>query len=540
MTSGRRGAHRAPPTAPAWRRRSVLAALVAAPVAGVGWLAERQLSGRDRSAAHPTRPVTTRPGAVPPAVPVTAPRRPTIAEERLRPGTDDWDVPQDPAVWDRVRGFASRTSIQQGEPFDLFVSTGAQTFTATAYRMGAYPGGKAGRLVWSSGPQAGVRQPGPRTDPSTGMRDAPWAPSLTVPTGADWMPGQYLLKLTSTDGGQSQVPLVVRDDTYDAPVHIQQDVTTWQAYNRWGGASLYEGDQGRSSVVSFDRPYDRSGQGNFLGGVYEIGALVESLGLEVTYSTSLDTQARPRLVGRHRVWISPAHDEYWSPEMRHGVEAARDGGTNLMFLGANCCFRRIRFQDSPLGPNRQVVNHRTVAGDPVAQADPSRATTSWREAPDAEPESSLTGTYYESNPVDAPMVVVAADAWMFEGTGVQDGDSWPHVVGNEYDRVTLEVPTPPTIEVLAHSPVTVRGRRSYADMTYYTAPSGAGVLSAGSIWFERQVQPGGTGYRAQIIAMVTNVLHAFAAGPVGLAHPSRPNLAELGITPGYLAPVSGE
>lgn len=40
------------------------------------------------------------------------------------------------------------------------------------------------------------------------------------------------------------------------------------------------------------------------------------------------------------------------------------------------------------------------------------------------------------------MAVVDAGAWMFEGIGIRNGDSWPHVVGNEYDRVTPEVSTP--------------------------------------------------------------------------------------------------
>jgi hypothetical protein len=457
----------------------------------------------------------------------------SIVEENALAGTTDWQIPQVPAVWDKVRGYASRTSVAPGEGFDLFVSTAAPTVSAFAYRMGHY-GGKGGRLIWQSGDIPGQRQAPPRTDRATNARDAPWLPSLHIVPDEGWRPGSYLLKLTSADGGQSHVPLVVRDDDNPSPVHIQHDVTTWQAYNKWGGASLYEGEHGRSKVVSFERPYDSSGGGNFLGGVFEVVALVESLGLDATYSTSLDTHARPELVKHHRVWISPAHDEYWSLEMRTGVENARDAGTNLMFLGANCMYRRIRLVDSLRGPNRLVINYRIAADDPLNGIDPARVTTSWREAPAARPESTVTGTFYESNPVSADMVIVAADAWMFAGTGVHNGDRWPKVVGNEYDRVTLEAPTPPTIQVLAHSPVRLRGRQRYSDMTYYTTDSGAAVFSAGSIWFERHVLPGATGPDAQIVAMMANLLRAFAAGPAGLVHPSRPNLAELGIRAGYL------
>jgi translation elongation factor EF-Ts len=34
---------------------------------------------------------------------------------------------------------------------------------------------------------------------------------------------------------------------------MQSAVTTWQAYNGWGGASLYTGTNGRADVVSFAR-----------------------------------------------------------------------------------------------------------------------------------------------------------------------------------------------------------------------------------------------------------------------------------------------
>ena len=163
--------------------------------------------------------------------------------------------------------------------------------------------------------------------------------------------------------------------------------------------------------------------------------------------------------------------------------------------------------------------------------DPSEVTVEWRAEPSDEPESSLTGAYYECNPVEADLVIHDPDAWVFEGTGVTADTRWPDAVGNEYDRVTPAVPTPASIQVLAHSPVTCKGKRSYADMTYYTTSSGAGVFSAGTFWLipplDDACEPGSA--TCQIQGMVTNVLRTFAAGPAGLTHPSEPNLDELGI-----------
>ena len=151
----------------------------------------------------------------------------------------------------------------------------------------------------------------------------------------------------------------------------------------------------------------------------------------------------------------------------------------------------------------------------------------------------MIGDFYECNPVDADMVIVESSEWMFAGTGLKDGDKLPHVVGNEYDRVTPEVPTPDTIEVVAHSPLRCGKLRSFADMSYYTAPSGAGVLATGTFRWEPHLgqackDDAIVGVDCQIRKATLNILAAFAAGPAGIAHPSKNNLAKLGIRAGYV------
>ena len=133
-------------------------------------------------------------------------------------------------------------------------------------------------------------------------------------------------------------------------------------------------------------------------------------------------------------------------------------------------------------------------------------------------------------------------SWVFAGTGLKNGDKLPKLVGNEYDRVTPERPTPTNIEVLAHSPVTCRGVKSFSDVTYYTAPSGAGVFATGTFHIEAHMGPPCPdddidGVDCQVRQIMSTVFAAFGNGPAGVQHPSRNNLDHFGIHAGYVNPA---
>jgi hypothetical protein len=91
----------------------------------------------------------------------------------------------------------------------------------------------------------------------------------------------------------------------------------------------------------------------------------------------------------------------------------------------------------------------------------------------------------------------------------------------------------------------VKGKDTFADVTYYTADSGAGVFATGTLWWEQHCGPLITevpdasraenlvDYRVRRIT--GNVLYAFLSGPAAKLHPSVPNLDALGIFPHYIA-----
>lgn len=392
--------------------------------------------------------------------------------------------------------------------------------------MGWYGGARA-RKVWSSPLVEGTRQAPAVVTGDVHTPSAPWNPSLTVDT-TGWPPGDYLLRLdTAAKSAHQFVPITVRARSAQGLLVLVNANTTWQAYNDWGGYSLYHGPSGgridRSRAVSFDRPYAYGqGAGDFIGAELPLLALAEKLGLPLGYATDVDLQRDPHLLDGARGMLSLGHDEYWSKEMRAAVTSARDRGMNIAFFGANALYRKIRFGSTTLGPDRLEINYKDDT-DPIGATDKSQVTTQWRSEPSNDPESSLTGTFYQCNPVRADMVVVNPGNWLFRGLDLKRGAALPGVVGSEYDRVDLAAPTPHPIEILTHSPVTCGGNPDHSDSAYYTTRSGAGVFDAGTSDWIANLDSANPTTRRVLTTVTTNLLQAYVRGPAGTKHPAHDN-----------------
>jgi hypothetical protein len=455
-------------------------------------------------------------------------------------GTTDWRIANDsrtplidqPNGW--IEGYSDATSVQYGHDLTLYVDTPASTFTVSAYRMGWYAG-RQGRLVWTSLPTAGGRQFLASFTRATGTAEAPWHPSLTFPIGFEWPPGQYLLKLMSDQGGAHYIPLTVRDDDAAGQLVVVSAVTTWQAYNPWGGCTMYrcapDRHHDRAQVVSFNRPYSHQyhqGSADFLDHELPLVSFVEQLALDATYVTDIDLDQTPEIAHGRQAIITLGHDEYYSLAMRNVLEAAVVNGVNVAFFGANAVYRRVRFEPDDAGrADRHMVNYRDQF-DPVANADPQQSTTQWRNAPLRRPEAHLIGIQYACPGVHATMRLVNTSNWVYAGTGAVDGQKIDKIVGVEFDALAPDSITPANLEVLAASPLTCQGRRYQHAMSYYASASGAGVFATGTIaWIcALDGSCGSSGTSSLVRGVTENVLRAFAAAPSGVAHPSVANASQ--------------
>ena len=457
-----------------------------------------------------------------------------IKAENQLPGTSAWRITGQQKTG-MIEGFAKSSFSYDGDNLPLYISTLATSYRISAFRMGWYQG-LLGRLIWTSGQISGIDQPNClMLSPTNTTECSNWEPSYDLRLTTEFLPGDYLLKLTTDTGAQQYIPLTVADPNSNAAIAVINAVTDWQAYNDFGGYSLYHGPAydyaNRATKVSFDRPYDFNfgfGSGDFLGNELPLVALVEHLGLNVTYVNSILLEQHPELVGNHNVMVSLGHDEYYSPVMRAALRAGVNQGRSLMFLGANAIFRRIRFDSTALGPDRIEVNYRNPYQDPLLGVDNKNVTANWPSYPDPSPESSLIGIQYQCNPVNASMVITDPNSWILADTNLSFGSVLPHLIGSEFDQFLPYFPHPANLEILAHSPLLCRNVPYYSDMTYYSTPAGGGVFATGTNYWVVTLQAGCPAFAGlcpdrATDQVTTNVLDAFGSGGAGTLYPSDPN-----------------
>ena len=422
--------------------------------------------------------------------------------ENRRLGTSEWQLGK-LAMNGEIEGYASLTSVNRGAKIRLFVNTQDPSYRMDVYRMGWY-GGAGGRLIKGGIVRKGIRQPKPVTDPKTGLIECNWKDpyvlKISDPQDAtNWVSGIYLVKLTAlSSGAQSYIIFVVREDDRRSDYLFQSSVTTYQAYNRWGGKSLYalNSNEKPARKVSFNRPYAQSpnpvaahglGAGDFTAWEYNMVRWLEREAYDVTYSTNIDTHANRQLFKGHKAWLSVGHDEYWTWEMRAHVEQAREQGVGLAFFSANVCYWQIRLEPSQItkGRNRTIVSYKddAVTADPYALDDDPRnnhlVTTRWREPPVSRPEESLIGVMFEGDPVDADIVITNPTHWSMSGTGLRAGAHLPGLLGYEADRMFGSAPA--GTEILAESPFILGGTQHVANMSSYSTAQGVEVFAIGSI-----------------------------------------------------------
>jgi hypothetical protein len=416
-----------------------------------------------------------------------------------------------------VWGYVDKHSVAPGEPFALMLSTGPGRETVKGriefFRVGFHPP-DGQRLLWTSPELTVPPLPVSRTAAAIG---AGWPPAIADIDTATWAPGYYSADFVHSETSERELQIAqiaVRSTAAEKRVLLKLCTNTYQAYNAWGGHSLYpsEDESKRGAIIAFDRP---AAPAFFEYEVY-LARWLEQLGAEhgfaVDYATDFDVHRDPGLVYSYQLVICGSHDEYWTKEMFDAFEHRIFRlGRNVIFSGANTAYCQVRFADVNRPPDgadfgRQLVCYKSFH-DPITRrtsaTDPALLATTWFRERARRPESMLMGAAYQSwfqpweNGPRYSYFVESTDAPFFAGVDYKVGDAAAEVVGYEWDnrdpdgdgkrlwdkdssRIAL-LPQDSIKVLFRGEPVDEDGKPGRAEAVYFRSAAGAKVFSSGSI-----------------------------------------------------------
>ena len=441
-----------------------------------------------------------------------------IVAENLLPGTppSQWQVTGNGDL--SLQGFATDISVQRGQPVQFKISdTTNAAYHIDLFRLGYYQGMGARRVATiGSAFTTHPLQPTPFVNHQTGLVDCGnWEVASTWNVPATATSGVYAANLVRDDTGtKSQIIFIVRDDFSHSDLLFKTSDTTWEAYNTFGGTSLYSGPHGqRAYKVSYNRPLLTRGDAAtnaVFHTEYPMIRWLESNGYDVSYFTSVDADRFGSQIFQHKTLLSVGHDEYWSGNERANVEAARNAGINLAFFSGNEIFWKTRWEASAVNETsayRTLVCYKdTHANRPI---DPNRPTWTgtWRDprfSPPGDggrPENALSGTMfavngYTNNAITVPAVDGKMRFW--RNTSVASLNpggvaTFPTgTLGNEWDQspdnafrpageFNLSSTTVGGVKVLQDYGSTYAIGTATHHLSFYKARSGALVFGAGTL-----------------------------------------------------------
>lgn len=404
---------------------------------------------------------------------------PAAARRRRRgPARDLTDLADDQTFHDEIEGYCAPLSYRAGDTVGLRVSTHADRFDVVVERWGADR-----QAVWAERNVAGSYLPPPPDADSAGCR---WPISVSIPVDSSWSSGFYLVTLTAHGAPPGRdvahACFVVRGA--DANVLLVLDTNTWNAYNTWGGKSLYTG----GSTVSFDRPFARGmlcrpevdrddrkarpvrwgEEPDADGSIFQsyrtahaypsaIGSAgwfthgrrfvewAERAGYRFDFAVSIDLHQDSEALDGYDLVVSVGHDEYWSVDQRSSLERHVERGGAFVSFSGNTMFWQVRIEHHESATNMVCHKYRAHLDDPVvADGRPEIMSGMWADPLVGRPEWSFLGAgsafglYHRFGNATARgvggFIVYRHDHWLLDGSGLGYGD----VLGAKHGVVGYE------------------------------------------------------------------------------------------------------
>ena len=329
-----------------------------------------------------------------------------------------------------LHGYPAKRSYVAGEEVTFHVSTNLGKVDVEIARIGAER-----KPVWSKKGIAAGEHPVPKHASSHGC-DWPAAFSVQIPES--WQSGCYEAWTRSGKTQGNRMFFVVRSSQpgRDARILLQLSTNTYNAYNSWGGFSLYtywgrahwnkmhEPGDVLGRRVTFQRPFngiDRNWELPFI-------QWAERNGYKIDYAINSDLELHPEMLEHYKLVLSVGHDEYWSAPMRDNLEAYIAKGGNVAFFSGNTCCWQVRSED---GGNDLVCWKEAYEQDPLYKPEGHPLlSTLWSHHLVKRPENQLTGVgflrggFHQFRQIldgSGAYKVHRPEHWVFEGTGLEEG-----------------------------------------------------------------------------------------------------------------------
>ena len=352
-----------------------------------------------------------------------------------------------------VEGYSGMVSYDPGDDLTLHVSTSASRFDVEITRLGGER-----QTVWTREAVPGAEHPVPENASSHGCG---WPATLKLNIPAAWRSGYYHVALRVRDGGgkfiqrntrtaEGSCHFVLRaaEPGRDTKILLQLASNTYNAYNNWGGFSLYA-YHGRGGIQGHRVAFERPPSSQFSNWEQPFVEWAERSGYVLDYAANSDLEFHPEMLKAYRLVLSVGHDEYWSAPMRDHLEKFIGDGGNVAFFSGNTSCWQVRSEE---GGRALTCWKQNYHSDPVygERKGYSKLTSLWSHHLVERPENQLTGVgflwggYHRSHGQymdgSGAFTVHRPDHWLFEGTGLKRGDSFggkDTIVGYECDGCEL-------------------------------------------------------------------------------------------------------
>lgn len=347
-----------------------------------------------------------------------------------------------------VEGYTGRQSYIPGETVEFHLSSSEEYITLSIYRLGLEE-----EMVWTNDSIKTGNYPVPESASTHGCQ---WPVALELEIPESWKTGYYEVRFKITDRGEkfiqrnrrtaeSSTFFVIRNSEpgKDSKILLQLATNTYNAYNNWGGSSLY-GYHGRANLQGHRVSFERPSNSLFYRWEYDFIKWAERENIILDYATNLDLEFHPEMLENYHLVLSVGHDEYWSAKMRDHLESFITAGGNVAFFSGNSVCWQVRTEDygKALTSWKQWYNM-----DPVFQTGQyDTLSTLWSHHLIGRPENELTGVgflfggYHKSHGQfmdgSGAYTVHRPEHWILEETGLEKDQEFGGkntIVGYECD-----------------------------------------------------------------------------------------------------------